>query len=353
MVVASDHLINSGEGMEHLVNRIAAAIRHCTQDWLMGTDATISRSELLDKVHEIRAAIERKDGSESVRAWLTRCIIPEDESQVINDDRELSEEQNGLLRDMLNETMDMVESPIFTQAVEESLVCTFSVLTRDLQFRSFAAVSKTKSTAEAGAASDSPKPAASAGAKGVVEIMEEPSEERFMLTKLIVTLLKQVATDVFNVDGQSNAYTSSLNSISAAEELCQAIFNQGVEISNPLDALGDMGFGGEDMQALTKLLSGLAGGGEGDDMDLMKLLGGDGQELMNLLAGGDVGQGQGNLPQDADIMQLLSGMMNDPSASAQGQVPSQAPGQTQGQSQTQGGQGRQTTNADLERMFGR
>ena len=349
--LASDHLINSGEGMEHLVNRIASAIRTTTKDWLMGTDATITRSELLDKIHEIRAAVEtgtESKESESLRTWLTSCIIPEDESQVINDDRELSEEQNALLREMLNETMDMVESPLFTQAVEESLVCTFSVLTRDLQLRSFAAVPKSSTPQEAGASAGEGPKEQSAGAESGVEILEESSEEKFMLTKLIVTLLKQVANDVFKLDGQANAYTSGLNSVKSAEELCQAIFNQGVETANPLDALGDMGFGGEDMQALTKLLSGLGGGG--DDLDLMKLLGGDGQELMNML-GGDLaqGQGQGNLPQDAEIMQLLSGMMNDPAM--QGPAAAQTPAQAQ--SQGEGVSARQTTNADLERLFGR
>uniref|UniRef100_A0A6S7ZCT1 Peroxin-3 n=1 Tax=Aplanochytrium stocchinoi TaxID=215587 RepID=A0A6S7ZCT1_9STRA len=325
LFLGSDHLMNRGEGMKILLKRVSDAIRIASKDWLMGTDATVTRAQILELISSIRVHVEKGNESAEVdmdevtvtspgqislspsaRQWIIHSLIPEDESQLLSPDRELDEQQNAILQDMLNETMDMIESPIFAQVAEQSFECVFAVLNDELKVHKFKAVAKknkkeAQSTAlatdgktdvkENVTGSESVSSNQDANAKATVELLDDDADEdepeQYLLTKVIVALLKQVAGETLaddKGDNNLNKYVSSLKDVSSADTLCEMVFQQGVEdnTSNPFGGLGDFGIGEEDMKALTGLLGGL--GGAGGDDELMKLLGGEGG-LMSLLGG--------------------------------------------------------------------
>lgn len=310
----------------------------------MGTNATVSRLEVLDMLDAIRAEVEcaapapaptpgaisaagaiqqATSGAQApalrlpqeVREWAAKCLIPADEDAMLGaQDRELDAEQNAFLRSMLEETLDMVESPNFALVLQTSFDRLFGVLRDDLAQRAFEAYVP-------------PGQAAGAG------------HEVFLLTKVIVSL-KLVASDVLSEGATSqeaadsgagqgelgalaelppSEYERALGDLSPLDELCTAVFQQGAEApggQGGLDALGlgDLGIGEEDLRSIAGLLGGFGGGAQGQgpngmpsEADLMRLLGGDlgGGGMAGALSGGPQ---QPGMPSEADLMRLLGGL---------------------------------------------
>lgn len=283
--------MNSGEGMEILVERITKAVRLASKDWKMGTDAQVTKREIIEMMSRIRYHVEMGDEeaaldpvTSAVRSetnlnlspacmkWIVRCLIPEDESIIFSPQRDLDEEHNAVLTDMLNETLDMFESPTFAQVIEQSLENTFDVLLAKLSAFKFKPVPKKKDRGKEQNEVEANKVGSETLAENqdskavaTVEVLEEEETEEYILTKVIVTLLKQVATGVLadEADNNANAYFESLNRAKGLDKLCEEIFQQGAsdDIADPLSALGGLG----PLGALGGL-SGLAGPGAGGEI---------------------------------------------------------------------------------------
>uniref|UniRef100_A0A7S2SEF3 Peroxisomal biogenesis factor 3 n=1 Tax=Mucochytrium quahogii TaxID=96639 RepID=A0A7S2SEF3_9STRA len=309
LFAGSDHLMNTGDGMKVLVKHIHDCISFGTKDWLMGTDATVTRQDILKMVVSIREAIEKgsvacqDSNTENIglstqsRNWLISCLIPSDEEAMLEPDRELNDEQNSLLRQMLEETLDMIESPNFAQSLEITFSKLFAVLYSQIEAKEFEVYHKNKNTPSA------------------------ESQEEFMLTKVIVSLKVfsgQVLLDgkATQGDEEENQYQQALNDIPELNSFCDEIFEQGVDDSaSPLDdlGLGDLGLGDEDIKSIVGLLGGLGGGGDAnaDPMQLLKLLGdGFGADPQ-----GAAGPGAGS---EQQLMQMLQALeAGSPGTSAQ------------------------------------
>jgi hypothetical protein len=250
-------------------------------------------------IDAIRAKTEgtASDGlrlGQDTRAWAIRCLIPRDEGRLLQGDRELDDEQNTLCREMLEETLDMIESPLFSVVLEQSFDKLFDVLRKDLQSRPFDVYSSDASGGDV-------------------------QEERFLLTKVIVNL-KLVASQVLSenvTDAQDgNPFEEALVDIRPLDELCSAVFQQGADeggSGSPLDAFG---LGDDDLQSLAGLLGTLSGSGVGGEMpsegELLKMLAGG-------LGGGSPG-GPGDDAQLAQMMSLLGGGLQAPPPGAAGGV---------------------------------
>jgi len=314
----SDHLMSSGVGMQILVKRVHDCIKETSKNWLMGTDAKVTRTEVVDMINTIRKAIEDGPGeaqeeetkrssllhlSEETQKWIVKCLVPRDEDELFEPDRELDEKQNQFCREMLMETLDMIESPMFALVAEQSFDSLFNVLQQDVQTRAFEPY------------------------KG--DEQDPNAEEQFLLTKVIVNL-KQVAGDVLSESSPGpqtdaseatgivgeNDYDRALQSITSLAELCTAVFQQGVEQGgvSPLDAfgldalgLGDLGINDSDLQSLAGLLGGLSGGpgasqGGIDEAELLK--------LMSSIGGDPANGGQLGGIDDEQLMQALQSTMS-------------------------------------------
>jgi len=284
LIAGSQHMLNSNESMQFLVQRCSDCIRSATAQWRMGTDMTVDRREIIDCVDRIRGKVEGTQSAEQqglslsqeVLHWIRMCLIPEEEEVLFSADRELDEDQNGLLREMLEETLDMLDSPNFAYSIERSFDELFSVLGNDIRQMSF-------ETTTAG-------------------------QESFYLTKVVVNL-KSHASVVLGEDhagspDERNKYEEALDNVEAVDSLCTAIFNQGVEDMD--DPLTELGLGADDFGQLAGLLGGLQGaGGDADEEEMMRLF----ANLAGEQAGQQAGQGQGNnanVPfNDPQFMQMM------------------------------------------------
>lgn len=315
----SDHFMNSGNGMEVMLRHVQNAIQQATVEWNMGTDATVNRWDILNMIDKIRSQIEGcgepKDGlrlSAQTRQWIVKCLVPEDEEGILGPDRELSPEQNAILRDMLEETLDMIESPNFALAAEQTFDRLFDVLHKVIQNRPFEVYRRVKKE--------------QIGDSNKAE--EDDEEDRFSLTKIIVNL--KVASGHVLEEGSTRApgsptdgfasgdempsaprsdFQQSLSDIPALDDLCNAVFQQGTDADSSLDdlGLGALGLGEDDLGSLASLLGGLGGMDDGNEAELMKLLtqsfmGGNGGGL------GSGGPGGPGGIDDAQMMQMLQSL---------------------------------------------
>ncbi|GBG24957.1 Peroxisomal biosis factor 3 [Hondaea fermentalgiana] len=381
----SDHFMNSGSGMETMLYHIQESIQRATKDWHMGTDATVNRWDILNMIDKIREEVEGRgtDGaegglrlSEVTRSWIVKCLVPEDEEGVLSPDPDLNDEQNAMLRDMLEETLDMIESPNFALSAEQTFDRLFDALHKLVQNRPFEVYRR--GGAGGGAKSTTPKPVAkdaapqdTTGGEGAqtspsssteksadtpATENNEDNEDRFSLTKIIVNLkvasgqvleenaLRAPGTppaDGFASGDEAPApprseFQQALSQVPALDDLCNAVFQQGTDEDSSLDdlGLGALGLGDGGLGGLASLLGGLDGGAGGDgdmnEAELMKMLT---QGLMGGPGGpGGIGGGFGSGSpssgssgmdgdfNEAQLMQMFQAM------AAQGFDPNATPG---------------------------
>jgi len=265
LFASGDHFM--GEGMKLLVDRVKLNIDSVSSDWVMGTDSTISRVDIVNKLDVFRGSLEGKTGyqglplSSSAHQLFVSCLVPKDETAMMKPDPEFSKEQNEVLVEMLQETLDMFESPVFTQVLSDSFSQLFDVLTRDVQCFEFSADS-----------------------------------EEYLLTKVIVAL-KSMSERLF--DEPSNEYFKALSNVPSLDAMCVAIFEQGNVDESDFGGLDSLGIGQEDLKSLAGLLG---GGGEGDLMKLLGSLGGD-EDLMKMMGGDNM--------DEAQLMQMIQAASNN------------------------------------------
>jgi len=81
MFKATDFFV--GKGLNTLLERVTLGIRKATSAWAMGTDATVTRAEIIDMVNAIRREIEDDTSgglSRKAHAWFLSCLIQPDEA---------------------------------------------------------------------------------------------------------------------------------------------------------------------------------------------------------------------------------------------------------------------------------
>ena len=217
---ASEHFVRPG--VKSLVSRVKAGVASASSEWKMGADATVSRTEIVEMISErIRGAIEQGD-----RAWLIDCLFDggADGKDLMkgegnsNDDAE----ERLLIQSMLDETMDMIESPHFMQVLLEGIDAAFEVLGNSMRERDY---------------SDNMK-------------IGEGEEEKLILAKVVVDM-KKVSSEI--VDPNANGrYMDALDALPGLKNLCTAIFDADGELMN--DAMG-LGLGADDLKSLSSLIA--------------------------------------------------------------------------------------------------
>jgi len=292
MLKAVDFFV--GKGLNTLLERVTSGIRQATKVWAMGTEATVTRAEIMDMVNNIRKEVEDAGGSNgataglsrNAHAWFLKCIIQPDEALArAKSDAGLSGVHATGLKAMLDETMDLLESPHFAQVLELALSRIFTVLLDELYARQFEGVRKPAAVAATAAAATVTPVHAGAAAPA-------PAHERFILAKVIVGM-KLVASDVL-ATGESddavddakpeadaapaaaaaaaaaassassssssgaaaNKYVRELEALPALQDFCKTVIGLGDDEGDGMD-----GIGAEDMKALSGLLAALGGGG--------------------------------------------------------------------------------------------
>ena len=145
MFTSTHHL--QFQGLSKLVERVREGCRRATKDWHMGTDAQVSRQEIIDMVNRIREETEGTDDedheevvhaegdaaedadckrplSRSAHEWFLSCIVQPDEALArARVEARLSPQATDAFKAMLEESMDFLESPYFAGVLEVRAIC--------------------------------------------------------------------------------------------------------------------------------------------------------------------------------------------------------------------------------------
>jgi hypothetical protein len=324
MLKATDFFVHQG-GLKTLLDRVSAGVRVATKKWNMGSEAKVSRTEILEMIRAIRMEIEQNSGndngiSQSTHQWFLSCLIQPDDTLA-----NVKKVAGSSIGQLLDETMDWLESPHFIAALEEALGVVFSALLDELASRQFE-VSNTLNSKKTGSDNISAT---------TTTTTSTSTEERFVLAKVIVSMnASDVLTSTSNVttsnneksstsedknepvmeltvSGQTliptaatttttsttnvNRYVKLIENLPMLLTLCKAI----LQFEDVDSALGGGGGGGVpgDLNSLAGLLGGAGGAGGANPNDPMAML------LSNLLGGGN---GGGN----------LAGLLNGPPPAA-------------------------------------
>lgn len=273
MFKATDFFVS--QGLITLLQRVENGIRAATKSWLMGTDAEVTRTEIVNMVKNIRKEIEHSDLndtmlSRSAHAWFLSCLIQPDEALArAKEDAGLDTAQADELKSMLDETMDLLESPHFAAVLEEALNTLFTVLLDDLYAKQFEG--KKEIVSSSPKASHPPTP--------IISPNSAPIEEKYILAKVIVgiKLFAKFVLATSEADAEegedavitteSNRYVHKLETLPALEELSRAILALTADDVQGLEGLGEM-------RDLLPLLASMGGGagGQGANPDLNSLL---------------------------------------------------------------------------------
>jgi len=267
MLKATDFFVT--DGLNKLVDRVENGIRESTKPWLMGSDAEVTKSEIFDMVKSARRQIESSTAdatlSSSAHAWFLSCLIQPDETLAkVREDAALDAAQASELKAMLDETMDLLESPHFAAVLEEALNTLFTMILDDLHARQFEGKKEV-------IVAHSPKSSSTSAST--------PAEERYILAKVIVGMklfarhvLATKESDTEEEEGaasatpEPNRYVNRLETLPAMEELSRAILALSPDDIQGLEGLGEM------RDILPLLASMGAGGGDGRNPDLASLL---------------------------------------------------------------------------------
>jgi peroxin-3 len=302
MFKATDFFVS--QGLNTLLQRVEKGIRAATKPWMMGTDAEVTRTEIVDMVKNIRREIENSRAgddstlSQSAHAWFLSCLIQPDEALArAKEDAGLDAAQAGELKAMLDETMDLLESPHFAAVLEEALNTLFTALLDDLHARQFEGK---KDVTASPRTSPSPPPSVAPPAS--------PRERKYILAKVIVGIKLfakfVLATNEADADEgddavttESNRYVHKLEALPALEELSRAILALTPDDDQGLEGLGEM-------KDLLPLLASMGGGGANGTPDLSSLL--------PLLGGAGAGGVTGAGPMDRNNLMAMLQQQQQP-----------------------------------------
>lgn len=252
MFKATDFFVSTG--LVTLLDRVSGGIRVTSESWMMGSDSKVSKEQIASMFTQIRNKIESPDVggqlSSSAHAWFLSCLIQPDEALArAKNDVDLTPSQASELKAMLDETMDLLESPHFAAILEEALTSLFDTVMEDLFSKQ----------------------------------LGDPPSEGYILAKVIVGVKLFAKNVLATNEGDSeeadeattvdaNRYVHRLEQLPALEELSRAILNIGSDDTAGLEGLGDM-------KELLPLLANMLGqGAEG---------GINPEEMQALLAGGN------------------------------------------------------------------
>ena len=228
----------SEEAIEEFLTAIKSVTSSVTQDWLMGTDQKITQKEIIKKLSQIHSSL-LEHFINSSKDWFRSLVYADTETNLTL----LRKDQDRVVSDLLDEWLDLMESPMVEQCAVESFETMFNVLSKSLSQGKYTfGQRKTESN----------------------------SNNAYLLTRVIVSFLKEASSDVVLVgDNETNEYLDNLYSLQSRENLTRQIFLEEDEDENPLGGLGaglsSLGLSNEDFKAFESLLS-------GDDSEMMKML---------------------------------------------------------------------------------
>ncbi|KAH9251949.1 hypothetical protein BASA81_010153 [Batrachochytrium salamandrivorans] len=250
MLKSTEYVVSTG--VERLLELCGRQIRDSTKPWLMGTEAEVTKDEIVRVLNQTRKEIEKD-------SWYLPTTVAQEGGNRLE----------GELKSLMDETYDLLESPNFANVLGQALDLMFDSLFEDL----FAS-----------------------------KQLEEKNQ-RYILAKVIVGIKlfsKQILATSANANGGDadgeeevsvavgsaattadgvilpeapmNRYVKRLESMPALEELSRAILGLG-PAGEDAGAGGELDFLGDSMKDLLPLLQQMSGaGGEGGAPDLASLL---------------------------------------------------------------------------------
>lgn len=305
MFKATDFFVS--QGLTTLLQRVEQGIRKATKAWMMGSDSEVTQIQVTQMIDSIRLEIEGAgakagDLSASARTWFLLCLIQPDEALAkAREEAGLDAAQAEGLKGLLDETMDMLESPHFAGVLEEALNTIFATLMEDLRTKQFE-VKKSDIPATVVAATSTP--VEGGGGVVVATAATAPTMENYILAKVIVgiKLYSKHVLSSTEADGEegddavttdTNRYVSKLEALPALEELSRAIMGLTGD-----DAMTDLQ---SEMKNLLPLLASMGGGGGEGGMPGL---------------GGALGGGPGGQPDFAAMMAMLQQQAGAPPTGA-------------------------------------
>ncbi len=273
MIRSTEYFIS--HSVPKLVEWVNQGVEKATENWKIGSP--LKRSDIVNMLLSIRCDIEGHDNaavleqtvfgkpkqSEVKMFQLNRAthekilefiIQPDDIINNASDNGEstsedtLDKEQIELLKDMINESMDVMETPYFAVALEDALNVVFNNAIDDLKTHAF----------------ETRKPVA-----------ETNGVEEFVLAKVLVGM-KNIAKDILASNEEEvaggNHSVREMEKLPSIDLIARVIFGLDPQGGNDL-GLGDLGLGEEEMRMVTQLLGSTGMGGAGGAPDLQALLG--------------------------------------------------------------------------------
>lgn len=269
MIRSTEYFIS--HSIPKLIDWVNKGVEKATEQWKVGSPLT--RSNIIDLILSIRSEIEghdlksilelTQDGTakekekklfqlnQKTHEIILGFIIQPDD--IINNgenglkEDEIDREQIELLKRMINESMDVLETPYFAVALEDGLNVVFDGVIADLKTHPF-----------------EPRKQASEGAP-----------EEFVLAKVLVGM-KSIAKDVLASNEEEvaggNHYVRELENLQSMDLLARVIFGVDSQSNSDL-GLGDLGLGEEEMKMVTQLLGATGGSSTNGAPDLQALLG--------------------------------------------------------------------------------
>lgn len=254
MLKSTEYVVSTG--VERLIELCGRQIRDSTKPWLMGTEAEVTKDEIVRVLNDARREIEKD-------SWYLPTTVAQEAAAGRTDEAEL--------KSLMDETYDLLESPNFANVLGQALDLMFDSLFDDL-FASKQLEEKNQRYILAkvivGIKLFSKQIlATSANGSG-----GEGEEEE---TSVAVGSAATTADGVILPEAPMNRYVKRLESMPALEELSRAILGLGPagEDAAGGGAGGELDFLGDSMKDLLPLLQQMSGaGGEGGAPDLASLL---------------------------------------------------------------------------------
>lgn len=255
MFKSTEYMVSTG--LERLLQLTQQHIRSATKPWLMGTEAEVTKEEIVQRLQQTRKEIE------SQRTWFLATAVSPDDAQ----------QQQGELKQLLDETYDLLESPNFASVLEQALDLMFDSLFEDLfQTKQFEDAQQRFILAKVIVGiklfskhilTTNESSSASAG---------EGEDDESVQTIVVSTAITNEG-GVIVPDAPSNRYVKRLEAMPALEDLSRAILGLGAAGDETGGEFDDLL--GDSMKDLLPLLQQMGGGGganAGAGPDLASLL---------------------------------------------------------------------------------
>jgi len=318
MFKATDFFVS--QGLNTLLQRVISGIKVAAKSWSMGSEQVVTRKDISEMVKNIRREIESSKAdnelSETAHSWFLSCLIQPDEALArAKEEAGLDITQSQELKEMLDQTMDFLESPHCAAVLESALNTLFIYLLDDFYTEQLQSDTRPKSGISA---INSASPSLGSSPKGTSAeniphtivspvpstatsdaLTSEPVESVYLLAKVIagIKLYSKHILATNEADSEEgsesvttdfNRYVHKLENLPALEELSRAILGLSGDDDQSLEGLGDM----KDLLPLLASLGGAGGkkNGQPDLSSLLPLITGqpnapasDPSQLMNML----------------------------------------------------------------------